>query len=233
MDAARFIDFLRSLTATTSRRGWLSGLAVGLLAALPFVRGASEAAGKKKHKRKKKKKKTVSPPPLSPPPSPPPPPPPTTKADASCPGPGNSTFSTIGSNRFAQTFTALASGQLVSAQAVLEKDPNSIGAFIMHLVTVDAAGVPTNTVLDTATVANSQVPNGLSTVTFSFPSPATVAAGSQYALVVTRPGANFVRWRGHGSDVCAGAGFTCPNDSGQFAISDPPRDFLFTTFVNS
>jgi hypothetical protein len=70
MDAHRFDDLIRSLSAGSSRRGVVVGLTRGLLTLLPLAltRGESEAKKKKKRKRKKRKKSTQSPPPSPPPP---------------------------------------------------------------------------------------------------------------------------------------------------------------------
>jgi hypothetical protein len=69
MDTARFDNLVRSLAGAASRRGFLAGLAGGMLAFMP---GSDDAEAKKK-KKKKKKKRAAQPPPASPPVVPPPP----------------------------------------------------------------------------------------------------------------------------------------------------------------
>src|SRR4051794_40591904 len=63
MDANRFDDFFRSLTASSfhSRRRVLVGLTGGMIVALPFQFGGDAAAKHKKKQGKKKKEKTPQP----------------------------------------------------------------------------------------------------------------------------------------------------------------------------
>jgi hypothetical protein len=159
-----------------------------------------------------------------------PPPTPGAQPDAFCPGPGNVSVGT--GNRLAQTFTANTRGWLVSVQLVLNGDASSVGDYILQVATTDGSGVPTNTVLATTTVAANQVPDGLSTVTFTFPDPATVLPGRRYALVLRRQeGPDDVWWRAHDFDACAtGASFNSAK-IGDFYLSDPQYDYLFATFV--
>jgi len=227
MDMAHLAALLRSFSAAASRRGVLTALAGGLLAPLPLARDVAETDAKKNHKPGKKRKTRKKDKPSPPPPSP------VTRADATCAAQTNEFFIADGNTRFAQTFTALTSGPLVSAQLQLNKDVGSAGDYILQISVVDNFGVPTNEVLAKTSVANVTVPNGTSTVTFPFASPFSVVAGTQYALVLTRPGSVNVSWHGLGGDACPGGAFKSPNQTAPFAAISAESDLLFTTFVRS
>jgi hypothetical protein len=156
------------------------------------------------------------------------------RADAACPGPGGITLGTAFANaRFAQTFTARASGQLVSAQVSITKVANTSGDYVATINTVDANGVPTNTVLATASIPNSEMPAGELQASFAFPTPAAVVAGTQYALVVSRTGPEKLTLRGDGGNRCIGGAFDSPNQTDPLRSSGAAIDFDFTTFVRS
>ncbi len=79
----------------------------------------------------------------------------------------------------AQTFTALSSGKVTSAQARVFGENN----LIMEVVRVDPSGRPTDDVLASTTIPGSgYIYPGL--VTGNFDSPASVVAGQKYALVL-------------------------------------------------
>jgi hypothetical protein len=63
------------------------------------------------------------------------------------------------------------------------------GDYVLRLSPLDGSGVPTNTVLVETAAADATVPLGESMVSFSFAAPFFVAAGTQYALVLTQRGA--------------------------------------------
>jgi hypothetical protein len=133
----------------------------------------------------------------------------------------------------AQTFVALASGALVSAQLPLVKQPGTAGEYLLRLGPVDGSGLPTNDVLAETSVSNLSVPTGSSTVTFTFANPAAVAAGTQYALILTRPGSTHLQWDGHLGDTCAGRGFVSTDQAAPFAEEIEGLDLIFTTFVSA
>ena len=104
---------------------------------------------------------------------------------ASCEPPPNVTF--FSNDPVAQTFTSQVSGSLTRAEvALVVPGGSTAGDFVIQIRTVDSSGTPTQTILATAVFPDeSVVENALASV--SFPSPATVVAGQQYAIVVSRP----------------------------------------------
>jgi hypothetical protein len=226
MDRSQFENLLRSLVSGSSRRSLLTVLSSGLLAALPLTFAFEEAGAKKNGKRKrrgKKKRKNNQPPPL--------PPGPVARADATCPGPRESALSFGDTVRLAQTFTAIASGPLGSAQLGIAKSAGSRGEYLLRLSPVDTEGIPTSDVLAAALVENASVPDGESTVTFTFPNPAAVSAGTTYALILTRSGPNNITWLSRGND-CIGQAFGSEDQSAPFALINE-LDFIYTVFVSS
>jgi len=232
MDIQRCDELLGFLSASPSRRSLFAGLTGGILMALPLALGTEEVAAKKKGKKGKKGKKRKQQTPT--PQTPATPATPVTKVDATCSGPNHEGFGEFnGDYRFAQTFTALASGPLVRAELPIYKVAGSGGAYILRLSPVDGAGVPTNTVLAWASIPNLSVPGDEdTTVTFTFADPASVVAGAQYALVLTRPGSNQLLWVGHVGGTCSGSVFFSPSQTAAFT-ADAGLDLIFTTFVTS
>jgi hypothetical protein len=137
--------------------------------------------------------------------------------------------------RSAQTFTAINSGELTSAQMRVNKDAGSIGDYLLEVRTVDASGAPTSTILASTPIPNSTVPDGFSTITGDFGSPATVVAGQQYALDVGRPGStdDLVVDAGGGNPPCLGKGYEAPTSAGPFTEDTAfgGLDYFFATFV--
>jgi len=220
MEMTLMATFWEALTAATSRRGVLAGLG-GLLAASPLAR-SNDAVARKRGKRRKKKRKHKKDPKLQ------------TRVDATCPGPtdDHGLSSLTGDVRFAQTFTAQASGQLVRAE--LQLLHFSLGDYILQVGTVDAFGVPTNEVLAVTSVASAEVPEGDEvTARFNFGSPAELKAGTQYALVLTRPGSDTLIWRGHFDDTCAGRAFFSGDQTSPFVGESIELDLIYATFVQS
>ena len=216
---------LRALPVSRSRRGVLVGLCGGLFSALPVLISSEVVEARKAKKRKKHKKQSATP--MTPAT-------PATKVDATCSGPDHSGFSGFdGDYRFAQTFTALANGPLVRAELSIYKLGGSGGSYILRLSPVDGAGVPTNTVLASASIPNVSVPEGITTLTFTFADPASVVAGAQYALVLTRPGSNQIAWSGHVDGTCSGSKFSSQSQTAAFLASADGVNFNFTTFVTS
>lgn len=212
----------RSLSALASRRGILGGLTGGLIAAVPLDREDGALAkknGKKKRKKKRKNKKQDRP---------------VTRADATCPGPPDGVGGQVsGDSRLAQTFTALRTGRLVRAEIPIVKFAGSLADYILQLANVDAFGVPSNEVLAVTSIANVDVPDGESTIALTFANAAVVEEGTQYALVLTRPGSDNLIWQNRFGDLCPGRTFVSPNTTDPFAPVSADADFLFTTFVQS
>lgn len=222
MNATRLAALRRSLTMAASRRAVLESLAAGVLVAGPFARLADDAAARKKSKgkknRKNKKRKNSKA---------------KTRTDARCSGPsdGSSVRPPAPGPRIAQTFAALRSGELVSAEIEAES-PGASGDFILRLAPLDSAGLPTNIVLAESLVARAEVPAGPATVRFTFPNPASVVAGTEYALVLTRFAGDGFAWNGRNLDPCAGRSFGSADQSAPFQENEG-LDLIFTTFVRS
>jgi hypothetical protein len=150
--------------------------------------------------------------------------------DASCSGPSFSGIAASGNNRLAQTFTAQNSGVLTTAQLVIEETPfDSPGDYLVHINEVDASGTPTNTTLASTAIPDAAVPEGESTVTVPFASPATVVASQQYALVVTRPASSGFNVE-TAPTPCPGALFLSIGQSGSFT-QQGETDMVFAVFV--
>jgi len=201
----------------------LSATALALAATrLPIAVEAKKA--KKKHKKKKHKKQSATPQtPATP----------VTKADAVCPGPTNDAYAIGGVDwRLAQTFTALTSGSLVKAELLLSEPAGSLGDYVLRIAPADGAGIPTNIILAETAVLDIDVPNGKSTVSFTFANPASVVAGNSYALVLTRPGSDKLVWLGHIGDSCTGTTYLSESQFGEF-VAVGNIDLIFQTFVNS
>ncbi len=119
-------------------------------------------------------------------------------------GVGTAAHQVLGAGTFhaAQTFTAGLSGALDQADLFLARNCASPGDPSVQIRTVSGnPSLPTSTVLATATVPAASVPASTpGWVTVLFPTPATVSAGTRYALV-------------------AASGAVCPGSGG----------FLFTT----
>ena len=153
--------------------------------------------------------------------------------DAGCPAPSDDRASV--SARTAQTFTARNSGRLTSAQAVVANG-NRTGAsddYVLTINEVDAAGVPTNTVLASALVRDAEVPdnNVLTMVTGNFTRPAEVEDGQEYALVVRGTGdfSSGIRT----GEKCSGERYSSSSSTGPFAQNGAGEDLVFATLVDS
>ena len=223
MDIQRLGQLPGSPSARPSRRSLFAGLTGGLLMALPLALGTEDAAAKKKGKKHKKKHKKQPATPQAP----------TIKSDAVCPGPTNDAYAIGGVDwRLAQTFTALTSGSLVKAELLLSEPAGSLGDYVLRIAPADGAGIPTNIILAETAVLDINVPNGKSTVSFTFANPASVVAGNSYALVLTRPGSDKLVWLGHIGNSCAGTTYFSESQFGQF-VAVGNIDLIFETFVNS
>ena len=234
MSTDDFTELLRFLPSAPSRRGFLAALTSGLLTVLPLPLGIDETAAENNGKRKRnRKQRTRRKKPKNDQQSPLLPANPITQVDATCPDPTGAFLIRDGNERIAQTFTAIGSGALVQAELVIFKGQATFGDYILHLGAVDASGVPTNEVRAESVVANVRVPANQSTVSFSFANPATVVAGTQYSLVLTRPGSSQLEWLGSFGDPCSGRSFISPNQTAAFEADNTGIDLGFTTSVRS
>jgi hypothetical protein len=153
-------------------------------------------------------------------------------ADANCPGPLASGASQTDETVWAQTFTALNTGKLTRARAPVSKEAASTGDFVLSIHTVDASGVPTDTVLATTTIDDAPLPEEtLTTIEGVFAAPADVVAGEQYALAVSRPGGTSMAVGVRGDDLCPGTLYSRPSSSDPFAPVGLNADMVFAVFV--
>jgi hypothetical protein len=139
-------------------------------------------------------------------------------------------FASSGWDYAAQSFTPQLSGPLTRAEVDISKNAPTED-YVLEIRTVDGSGIPTDTVLASATVANASVPVGDSLISASFPNPTTVASGQEYALVVYL-----------GADPTGGVGYHIDAPcSGYVAFSDVAEpwegfvgfDMVFRVFVTT
>jgi hypothetical protein len=148
-------------------------------------------------------------------------------AAASCsPRIDSVTAGTGGSERYAQTFSPSLSGALTRAEIDVTKQ-GTPGNYVVQLMGVDH-GLPDNVVLASTTVPDS-MPNGNSILSAVFTSPATVATGQNYALILTRPGSDTLT-AGNRFD-CPGSFYYSPAGTTDWLIDAPDEDLVFTAFV--
>jgi hypothetical protein len=218
------------LAVTASRRGIVAALSGGLLAINSLALGRDEAGARqnhhhqrKKHRRRKKRGNPRRAVPTSPSPM--------IVADAACGAIPNNSNEADGIQRLAQTFTALGSGPLVRVDLRIVKSVGQEGDYVLRLSPLNVAGLPTNTVLVETMVAGAIVPVGESSVSFAFATPFSLVAGTQYALILTRPGGDGFKWLVNDDDLCAGQSFVALSQTGQF--TELTGDFIFTTFISA
>ena len=134
--------------------------------------------------------------------------------------------------RFAQTFFPPKGGQLISATVYLQSNPANF-ALGFQIRTVDAAGVPTSTVLASRVIGNipeTHFADPKRVVTATFLTPATLTLGQQYALTVTGPGGMLYAVRYRSADACAdGEMFEDKTSNDTFVkVYSPERDIQAT-----
>jgi hypothetical protein len=150
--------------------------------------------------------------------------------DANCPGPPTGLV-VVGSNaRRAQTFTAQTTGTLVRGEFEIDKEAMTTADWVMQIVTTDASGVPTNTVLASTAIPDAAVPVGNSRLVGTFAAPADVQAGQRYAIVVTRPALGFLAGE-RGGDPCPGNEFFSVSQAGAWIQDLASLDHVFAVFV--
>ena len=144
-------------------------------------------------------------------------------------------------NSLAQTFTAGISGALDQADLKLSKVNNPLIPVTVEIRDT-SAGKPGTTVLATGAIPTSAI--GFSGGTFgtfvpvAFPTPATVTAGTQYALVAWSPTPNtdpdYVSWAFQEADLYSGGAvyFSAdPVPPGGNWIGGSDNEFAFKTYV--
>lgn len=246
MDMRSFDGIIRLLSTSPSRRMLLTLCLGGIFA----THDISGTRAKKRRKKtcspcqKKKKGKCKGPKPDGTPcpegtclgglctllQSPPPPPDPLPRLDAECIGPADPDNYWNGDGaRFAQSFTPLIGGQLVSAELVITKVADSIGDYVLQLTSTDANGAPTEA---SAFLANSAVTPGTAARSFTFSNPASVLPGAEYALVLFRTNNTRLEVGRLANPTCAGQAFINFFPAG--GVFDPlPADLIYKTFVLS
>jgi hypothetical protein len=209
-------DRVDQLSRDINRRTGLGVLAaLGLEAISPVSASAKNKHKKRKRKRKRKEKRRKPPPP---------------GANPACTVVPDTGFSNA--RRFAQTFIAQRSGQLAVAQCEVS---SLFGgeAISFEIRTLDDAGVPTETVLATATL--SDLPAFISSgqglpLAGIFDPPAPISTGVGYALVLTLvadgAGDGELHLNGAEGDLCAGQLFEDTDADGTF-VERQQRDILF------
>jgi Ca2+-binding RTX toxin-like protein len=132
--------------------------------------------------------------------------------------------------RVGQTFTALNTGQLVRFQVAVNNDQPPT-TWTVQINTVDGTGKPTNTTLAQTTIpVGTAPPAGQSLAGGSFPNPASVTAGTTYALVMI-PAGSGNHPQTNPSNPCPGQYFGDSSTSGSWVFSYPGDDVVFATFV--
>jgi hypothetical protein len=230
MERNTLAQLFDALAATASRRGIFAALSAGLLATGSLALSLDEAGARKNHhhnrKKHRRRKKRGNPrrniPTL---------PAPGIVADATCSAIPNNSNEADGIQRLAQTFTALGSGPLVRVDLRIVKSVGQEGDYVLRLSPLDVAGLPTNTVLVETAVASAIVPVGESSVSFAFATPFSLVAGTQYALILTRPGGDGFKWLVNDDDLCAGQSFVALSQAGPF--TELTGDFIYTAFISA
>ncbi|MGH3136476.1 MAG: hypothetical protein ACRDPV_08295 [Gaiellaceae bacterium] len=145
-------------------------------------------------------------------------------------------------SRLGQTFTAGTTGNLDQVDLLLYRvgSPGNLSVEIRPV----SDGVPSNTILSTATVAESSVPVGNpGWVSVPLSAPAISTAGTQHAIVLSAPGAScggpcdsFYAWGSALGDPYAGGDAVTSVDSGAswfplIGLDNTPLDRAFKTYV--
>lgn len=150
---------------------------------------------------------------------------------------------------FSQTFTAIRTGELTSAQVLIRDGSpvSQVGDVVIQIRAVDASGVPTNTVLASTVVpASALVPDPgppflfiTVTANFGLDGAASVVAGQRYALYVTTSGTpDYYMVVINANNPCEGTlyyetgqGFVNVGPLGGDASGNPEGDLIFATYV--
>ena len=146
-----------------------------------------------------------------------------------------------GTDSLAQTFTAGQSGALDQVDVVIQAYGGITAPLTVEITDVPVAGgQPGTTVLASATVPAASIPpnpgSNPSFVPVTFITPATVTAGTQYAIVAslsTLANFNYDGWYiGEGGDLYrGGAAYAYTPDRGWTYLYASTSDFAFKTYV--
>jgi hypothetical protein len=112
-------------------------------------------------------------------------------------------------NSWAQTFTPDDSGPLDRVQLYLQSETSPSNADPLTVeITSTSSGAPDATVLATTEIPAGAIPNSAGWVGADFSSPAVVASGTQYAIVVYESGTDHIIWfLGPGGSYAGGSAF--------------------------
>jgi hypothetical protein len=143
--------------------------------------------------------------------------------DASCTVPaGVNIVQNDGNLKIAQTFTAVHTGTLDTAQMSVVPLGSTAGDWRLEIAT--ATGGSPGGILAGTTVPNALAVGVQGAVTGTFSSPAAVTAGGAYAVLLSRPGTSGYQAAEAGGDPCPGQSYW------QSAVSGPFHEQLFTDF---
>jgi VCBS repeat-containing protein len=138
------------------------------------------------------------------------------------------------SSSLAQTFTAGLSGTLDQVDLALRRSSGAVGPLTVEIRNV-AGGAPGADVLASASLPAASVPTAETAfVAVPFAAPATVAAGTQYAIVAYAGGAfqDFYSWGRAGADLYAGgSAFVGSGSPPATWRAVPGDDLAFKTYV--
>ena len=153
--------------------------------------------------------------------------------DQQNPGPSSGFFGICGPPRLAQTFTAGLTGSLDTVDLGLSLEGPASGDEAVVSILGTSSGVPQDgQVLATQAVPHISATNTTTTVVFA--SPASITAGTQYALVFGAPtcvpdGDHFYQWN-FTADTYSG-GQACSKVTTWSCPSTNTEDFIFATYV--
>lgn len=158
----------------------------------------------------------------------------------------NTTTSTADNNRFGydatdnqvgQTFTTVGAGNLTQIDAMVFKVGTVTDNLILAIQAL-SGGFPDGVDLATATVTGSTLPTSASArTTFTFGSPASLAAATQYGIVYRRSGSlstgNYYRSAGDGSGNPYAGGNSMYYDGAWHNLGTGNGDFNMEIFITT
>jgi hypothetical protein len=131
--------------------------------------------------------------------------------------------------RFAQTFTPALNGPLTRVDLLLRAGANPDCELVVQIRDT-VGGEPTGPVIAAASLAGTSLPASLNFVPVTFAFPATLSAGTLYAVMLEPCSAGVVDWGFTSfSSYAFGDGFTQVGPSGRLATDG--RDYAFKTFM--
>ena len=157
-------------------------------------------------------------------------------ADAGCPGPSDEPpFTPLGDRREAQTFASQRTGFLDRVTFFVNNFSVNDPDFLVQIVSTDQNFMPTNNVLAQTVVPHTAVAMGVTQFDISFNPPAVVSTGGVYAVVISRPGANFLvpTWQlaTRNPDACQGQSYFSYNAGDPWMPELSPGDIIFQSYV--